>query len=136
MHHRLRVHDDVDSVGGHRKQVKGLYQLQALVHHGGAIDADFCAHVPIGVSYGFGGRHFLHFRQGLTQERPARRGERDLGHAVGAFEIKDLENGAVLGIHRNQGRPALFDLLGHKITGTDQGFLVGQRHQGAAPGGF
>ncbi len=47
--------------------------------------------------------------------------------------FEDLEDGVVLGVHRQEDAAGLLDGVDQQASGADQGFLVGQRHHRAAP---
>ncbi len=49
VHDRFRMDQDLDLVRVQAEQVMGLDQLEALVHHGRAIDRDLGAHGPVGM---------------------------------------------------------------------------------------
>lgn len=67
----------------------------------------------------------------LLPERPARGGQHDLVDSVALIGLEHLENGRMLGIHRQQGGTMGGNLRHHQRSGADQAFLVGQSHHHA-----
>lgn len=43
----LRVHDNIDIIVVSAEKVVSFDDLQALVHHRGAVHRDFCTHIPV-----------------------------------------------------------------------------------------
>ena len=87
MHDALALHHDLDLLRRQAEQPHCLDQLQTLVHQGGRVNGDLCAHVPVGVLEGI--------RLGLTaqllglhpEEGAAGCREQDLGQAGGTLLI-------------------------------------------------
>ena len=73
MDHRLRMDDDLDLLRRQPEQQVRLDQLEALVHHGGRIDRDLGAHVPVGMGQRLLRRGLGHVGQRPVAERPAGR---------------------------------------------------------------
>jgi hypothetical protein len=110
----------------------GLDQLEALVHHGGGIDGNLVAHVPVGVGNGLFRRRPGHFGQRPFPKRSAGRCQYDALDGFAAVLLQDLKDRVVLGIDRKQGRTTAGHLGHHEFAGADQGLLVGQGDHGAA----
>ena len=79
-----------------------LDQLQALVHHGGRIDRNLGAHVPVGMGHRLLGRRLGHVGQRPVAERPARRGQDQPLDGGALAGVEHLEDRVVLGIDRQQ----------------------------------
>ena len=118
---------------GHGQAVKpaGLDDLQALVHEGGGIHADFRAHGPVGMGQGHGRGDGFQAGPVGAPERAARGGqhqlfdERQIGQAHAA---QGLEQGVVFGVHGQDHRARGGGGGPDEVAGQDQGFLVGQGH--------
>ena len=75
---------------------------------------------------------------GIIAERAAGGGQQQLldtdrRQAITMLGRQALEDGIVLGIDRQQGRPVLFHRIHEQLPGTHQRFLVGQQHALAGP---
>ena len=57
MNDGLRMNDHIQLLWRNGKQMQGLNQFQPLIHHGGRINGDFAAHIPIGMFEGLFWRH-------------------------------------------------------------------------------
>ena len=123
--------ENVDSLLGNGKQVKGLDKLEALVHHRRRIDRNLRSHVPVGMVDGLLGTHILQVRPIAVQERSAGSGEDDTFHGTAIGEIEYLEYGAMLRVDGQQGGAVLRHLRHHQFAGANQTFLVRQGHGGA-----
>src|SRR5271169_29070 len=71
----LRMDDDVDLIGAHSEQPAGFDDLETFVHHGGGIDGDAVAHLPVRMRKGLFCRDARELREGRFAERAAGRGE-------------------------------------------------------------
>ena len=74
------------------EQMMRLDQLQPLVHHRRAIDADLCAHIPIGVRDGLCRRDGAHLIEAEGAERPAAGGQRDFADLADLAACEALED--------------------------------------------
>ena len=132
VHDRLRVHHDVEPVRRQAEQIMRLDQLQSLVHQTRRVDRHFRPHHPVGMGERF-------FARGRADALGAPFAERAAGSGYGHFldrvriaRADRLEQGVVLGIHRQQRRPRATRRLHHRFAGADQRLLVGERDR--APG--
>ena len=129
----LALDDDLDLLRRQTEQPHSLDELEALVHQGGAVDGDLCAHVPVGmlegVGLGLAPQLFgLHAEEGAAGGR-----QQDLGQALGALLIlQALEDGRVLAVHGQQLHAVLFHSLRDQMSAGDKALLVGQRQVVAA----
>ena len=132
MDHRLRMDQYVDLVRGQAEQIRGLDDLQPLVHHCGAVDRNLGAHVPGRVRHRLFRCRLRHGRQICFAERTARGREDEFFDRSLGLGIQHLIDRVMLGIHRQQRRAASPHTIHHQRTGRHQAFLVGERHHGAA----
>ena len=126
MNHGLRMHHHMNLRSLHPEEPLGLDNFEALVHHGGGIDGNLGAHVPVGMPERliFGGRcNLLLFP---SAERAAGSGEMNQVDGIAPRAQQALENGRMFRVHRIDGRMAALGLPHHQRTGRHQGFLVGQ----------
>ena len=130
--HRLGVDDDVERVGADGEHVKGLDQLEPLVHQGRAIDRDLGAHRPVRMGHRFRRGRGAHALDRPGAERSAARGEDDPPNGLRMGAVEALEHRIMLGIDRQQGRAARPRGLGHQRAGGDQRLLVGEGDRSAA----
>ena len=100
MDYGLGMYDDVDVFGGDVKEPAGLYELEAFVHHGCRVDGDLGAHIPVGVLEGVCGRSSGYAGALPCAERAPGGGEVNPFHLVALGAEKALEDGRMLGIHR------------------------------------
>ena len=127
MHDALALHHDLDLLRRQAEQPHCLDQLQTLVHQGGRVNGDLCAHVPVGVLEGI--------RLGLTaqllglhpEEGAAGCREQDLGQAGGTLLIlQALEDGRMFTVHRQQLYTMLCHGLCDQMAAGDKTLLVGK----------
>ena len=135
MNDRLRVNDDFNLLRAQIKQMHGLDHFQRLVEHGCAVDGYFQAHGPIGMVGCHGRCHARHFIRTERPEGATRSGQNDAFHAVTLVPVKNLMDGIVFAVDRQQTPAGLFDLALEECTGRDQAFLVGKGYVRALSGG-
>ena len=133
----LGMDDHLDLLRGHVKQPFRLDDFQGLVEHGRRVHGDLLAHVPGRVvqCLGLGGVHDFFLRPGAEGAAGGR--QEDAGGLLPLPPLQALEDGAVLAVHRQQGRDPVFHraLLHHQLAAGHQGFLVGQEDPLASPAG-
>ena len=139
MDHALRMDHHFDQRGGRTEQPVRLDHFQALVHHGGRVDRNLAPHDPVRVLAGFVGGDVFERLDRAVQERTARGGQEDLGHAgrAGLARIRlrqGLENRIVLAIDRQQGGAVLVHRIHEQLAGHDQRFLVREQNFLASTG--
>ena len=118
------------------EQVVRLDQLEALVHHGGRIDRDLGAHVPVRMGHRLLGRGLGHLGQRPVAERAARCGQDQPLDRVRAGSARSTWKIALCSESTGSSTPPRrLDRVDQQPAGADQRFLVGQRHDGAAPRG-
>ena len=96
------------------------------IHHGGAVHADLGAHAPVGMPHRLFRRHRSGLLPGPTPKRTTGAGEQDPAQLAFVPAGKALENGGVLGIHRDDLRTAGCGLRHDDLPGADQSLLIGQ----------
>ena len=132
----LGMHNHLDPAQIDAEEPVCLDDLQPFVHHGGRVDGDPLAHGPGGMAQ----RLFRgDVRKGLFRsgtERTSRCGEEDPADLFGPLACKALEDGRMLGIDRDQGRPVSSGLLCEEGAADDQGLLVGQGQDRSLPHGL
>mmetsp|Transcript_61903 Transcript_61903/g.159687 ORF Transcript_61903/g.159687 Transcript_61903/m.159687 type:complete len:208 (+) Transcript_61903:654-1277(+) len=107
-----------------------LNDLQALVHHRGRVDGDLGAHVPVRVRGGTLSQHFrvhgLHLFEARVAEGAAAAREDDFLHAALGHALQALENGRVLGVHRQHADAVLLEEGSNHGAASNEGLLVCQ----------
>ena len=126
MDHALGVDDNGDVVRGDPKQMHGLHEFEALVHHGRAVDGDLRAHAPVGVPDRLLGCHVLKLCPRLPAEGAAGAGQQDLVQLPGLSPHEALEDGRVLGVHRDDLGAHLSGAPHDDLARADKGLLVGK----------
>ena len=126
VHDRLRVHDDIEPVGWQAEEMMGFDQLETLIHQTSRIDRHLRPHHPVGV-----GKRLLTRGGGNALSAPfAERaaGSRDGHHLndAGIASANRLEQGVVLGIHRQHHGAFAPRPLHHHLAGAYQRLLVGE----------
>ncbi len=100
MDHRLRVHQDVQTVEANGEQMIGFDQFKTLVHHSRRIDTDFRTHIPIGMRYGLRRRNMAHRVVGQAAKWPATCSQGDLAYMFQFATGEALKNGIMFAVHR------------------------------------
>ena len=119
---------------GMPKMCMRLDQFEALVHQAGGIDGDLRPHRPVGM-----GQRLFRRRGGDLFRAPGRGRGRPRRSATCfrslsmAFAAEGLEDGVVLGIHRQDLHPISRALRMKAFAGADEAFLVGEGHVAARP---
>ena len=117
-------------------QPHGLDHFQPLIHQGGAVHRNLRPHFPVGVTQSVCLGHILQVCGIHVKERAAGAGQQNLFHFPPVTATHEaLENGGMLGVHRNNFRPAFFRLGHHQLTGADQRLFVGQANALSCPNG-
>ena len=93
MNDAFGVNHDLDVGGSNVEEPLGFNHLKALVHEGGRVDGNLCAHFPIGVAKGLSGCYFLHLLLGERAEGASRGGEQDFLNLIIALARNGLKNG-------------------------------------------
>ena len=124
VHDALAVDNDLDVLGWQVVQPHRLDEFKALVHHGRGVDGDFRAHRPVRVRKRLFARHAAHFLELFPEERAARRGEQDFRDGVAVRRLHALENGRVLGVHRQDAHAFFPRRLHDDAARADERFLV------------
>ena len=120
------MNDDVDLIGAHAEKPARLDDFETLVDHGGGIDGDAVAHLPVGMGEGLFGSDGGEIFQGRFAEGAAGGGEDEAADLLGRAAAEALVNGVVLAIH-GQEFAAGFVGRGHdQFAGGDEDFLVGK----------
>ena len=126
MDDRLRVDDDPKRFQPDGEQVERLDKLQALVEHRRAVDADFCAHVPVRMLDRLRRSGGCQLFMGPVAKWSAAGGERDAAHMRSVVPGEALEDRIVLAVDGQQRGTAARDSGGHHIASRNQRLLVGQ----------
>ena len=100
-----------------------LNELKALVHERGAVDGDLGTHLPGWMRQSVVGRNVCELLTRISEERTARTGEPNPLDVSGSLANKTLEDGAVLGVNRNE--LARLNLRHQKVSANNNGLLVG-----------
>ena len=118
------MHDDPDPLQPDGEQMMRLDQLQPLVEHGGTVDADLGAHVPVRMGDRLFGRdlgQILYQPQGSAAGR-----QRDRADIFDPAALQALENCIVFAVHRQQRGAVAAHCSSHDLACGNQRFLVGQ----------
>src|ERR687894_2872089 len=102
MHDRLTVDYDVHVLVGHAEKVVGLYDLEALVHHGCAVYSDFGSHPPSRMLERVLRAHLHEPRLLKREEWPPRGGQQDPSNLRRVPSLQALVDRRVLRVHRDQ----------------------------------
>ncbi|RIH86312.1 hypothetical protein Mterra_01457 [Calidithermus terrae] len=131
VHVGLRVDQHLHLLQRQAEELHGLEHLEALVEQRRGVDGHLGPHLPARVAQGHLGGDVAQVG-GLVQEGAAGGGEDELGHAGKGLAGQALEEGGVLGVHREDFRPAPLGLGPQQRPGRHHALLIGQRH--APPG--
>src|SRR5277367_6364053 len=132
----LRMDHHVNFVEAHAEEPLGFDDFEAFVHHGGGINGDALAHLPIWMRQGLFWCDLGKFGQRQFAKWTARRGE-DQAADFGAFPAAQaLVDGVVFAVDGQQRDPAAFYGGHDDFAGGDQDFFIGQRDVLAELDGF
>ena len=124
---RLRVHDHLDRLVGQAEQEVGLDHLERLVDEGRRIHGDLSAHLPGRVAQRLFHGRLRHALGRPGPEWPARRREDQPSHFGRAPARDALQDGAVLGVDRDDLTSAVARGAHHQLAGHDERLLVRER---------
>ena len=120
VHHALRVDNGFQFLRRAVEQPVRFNQLQAFVHHGGAVHRNFAPHLPVGVFHRLLGRDGGEVGQVGMQEGAAGGGEDDGLHAVmfqvAFFRRQYLIDSVVFAVHRQDAGAGLGGGLHEEAT--------------------
>lgn len=108
------------------EELRGLDHLEALVHERRRVHGDLGAHGPGGMVQRLRGRHAVQRGEVQGAEGAARGGEPDPSHLFERAPLQQLEDRAVLAVHRQQAAGARRPGARQGRTAADQRLLVGQ----------
>ena len=118
---------DVDFVEVHAEEPFGFDHFEAFVHHGGGIDGDALAHLPVWMLQGLFGADLRKLAEGRLAERAAGGGEDQALNFFGFAGAEALVDGVVFAVDGEQ-HDFVFGDGGHDdFAGGDQDFFIGER---------
>jgi hypothetical protein len=129
---RRRLQHDLDAVVRDAEEIVRLDQLEALVRERGGVDRDLRAHRPGRVGERLLDRHVLELVACAAAERPARRGEDELGDGLAPPPLEALEHSRVLRVDGEQQSPAELVRPQREVAGGDEALLVRERERHSA----
>ena len=129
VHHRLRVHQNVNLVGRQREQMVRLNNLKAFVHQRCRVDCDLRTHRPVRMLQRLFRRRRIDCFLRPSSKRSARCRQDHAPDVAPVAGAKRLEHRVVFGVDwQNPG--ARFCRAPHEQAAcADQAFLVGKRHR-------
>src|SRR5262249_19286691 len=126
VYNALRMNHYLYLLGFEAKEPPGFYHLEALVHQRSRVDGDLGAHAPIGMLQRVVPFYIDQEIGFLAEKGPAGSGENDLFDAVSGLADQALKDGAMLGIHRDDGGLLLERLFHDDVPRNDERLLVGE----------
>ena len=126
MDHTLRVDHNLNVIRRHAEQMHGLDKFQTLVHHRGAVDGDFCPHIPVRMADCLLRRDVFQLASRSAAEGAAGTGEQDFLQLTLFSPHQALEDRGMLTVNRDDFRAALRGPLHDQRARADQRLLIGK----------
>ena len=128
MHDRLRMNDHVERLGPSANRWWASINSSPLFIRVAEVDRDLRPHRPSRMLERLLHRHLADRLDRPGAERTAGGGQHDAAYVLAPAGAEGLEDGVVLGIHRQDGGAGCGCAPHEQRTGADETFLVGERN--------